>query len=91
MPYKLSFSEKAIKEWKKLDSSVKKDLQKKISHRINNPCISSSKLSGFNDLYKIKFRSFRLVYKVINKELVVLIITIGKRNSGEVYKNLHNK
>jgi len=38
--------------------------------------------------YKIKLRSsgYRLVYEVVDNELYVLVIAVGKRESGKVYE-----
>lgn len=41
------------------------------------------------DCYKIKLKSsgYRLVYKVLDKEIVVLVVAVGKRERNAVYKN----
>ena len=38
--------------------------------------------------YKIKLRNagYRLVYQVKDKELIVLVVAVGKRERNEVYK-----
>ena len=86
--YKLKFLPTALKEWKKLDPAIKSQLKKKLKERLQNPCITSSRLYGFENHYKIKLRSsgYRLVYEVIEKEIVVLVIAIGKREKNLVYK-----
>jgi mRNA interferase RelE/StbE len=66
MTYNLEFKESALKEWRKLDSSIREQFKKKLAERIENPRIESSKLSGMPDCYKIKLKSagYRLVYQV---------------------------
>jgi mRNA interferase RelE/StbE len=54
MTYNLEFKESALKEWRKLDSSIREQFKKKLAERIENPRIESSKLSGMPDCYKIK-------------------------------------
>ena len=93
MNYKLKFLSTALKEWKKLDNSIKTQLKKKLKEILINPHIPSAQLHGFENHYKIKLRSsgFRLVYGVIDNELVVLVIVIGKREKGTVYQKLNKR
>jgi len=88
MNYKLKFLPTALKEWQKLDNSIKLQFKKKLAERLNEPHVPSSKLSGFENHYKIKLRTigYRLVYEVIDNELLVLVIAIGKRDKYTVYK-----
>lgn len=93
MTYSLKFHEKALKEWKKLGEPVKAQLKKKLLERLENPHIQADRLSGFSTaLYKIKLRSasYRLVYEVIDDEICVLVLSVGKRNCSEAYGNAKN-
>ena len=86
--YKLKFLPTALKEWKKLDSSIQGQLKKKLKERLQNPHVPASQLHGFENHYKIKLRAsgYHLVYEVIEKEIVVLVIAVGKRDKNLVYK-----
>ncbi|WP_339133325.1 MAG: type II toxin-antitoxin system RelE/ParE family toxin [Candidatus Electrothrix sp. GW3-4] len=88
MSYELEFLSEAFKEWKALDGSVKKQFKKKLAERFQNPFVPAAKLSGSENRYKIKLRSvgYRLVYEVIDSELVVVVIAVGKRENSMVYK-----
>ena len=88
MTYNLKFLPTAFKEWKKLDNSIQKQLKKKLKERLINPHVPGSELRGFKNYYKIKLRSsgYRLVYEIVDKDIYILIIVIGKRNRNEVYK-----
>jgi mRNA interferase RelE/StbE len=88
MKYNLEFLTQALKEWKALDKSIQTQFKKKLQERLDNPHVLASKLSGDNNRYKIKLRSvgYRLVYEVIDDELVVVIIAVGKREKNKIYE-----
>jgi len=85
--YNFEFGEDALKEWKKLDSSVKNQLLKIFERRLQEPRIPSAALSGMPDCYKIKLRKacVRLVYRVQDKKLLIQVIAIGKRDKSTIY------
>ena len=93
MSYNLKFIPTALKEWKKLDNSIQKQFKTKLSERLKSPHIPSSRLSGFDNHYKIKLRAsgFRLVYEVIEQEVVVMVVAVGKRDKNNVYKKAHKR
>jgi mRNA interferase RelE/StbE len=88
MTYELVFKQDALKEWQKLDSTIKIQFKKKLIERLSNPKIESSRLNGMKDCYKIKLRKagYRLVYQVRDLEVVVSIVAVGKREKNSVYK-----
>lgn len=93
MIYKLLFKEEAEKEWRKLDKIIKEQFKKKLKERLKEPRILSARLSGMPHCYKIKLRSagYRLVYEVREKEVVISVIAVGKRERSEVYKTAANR
>jgi mRNA interferase RelE/StbE len=93
MTYNLKFVPSALKEWEKLGDTIRKEFKKALEKRLINPRIPKQKLSGFNDVYKIKLRSagYRLVYEVIDKEVVILVLAVGKRDKDEVYDKLSKR
>ncbi|BCS97432.1 RelE toxin [Desulfoluna limicola] len=88
MPYKLKFLPTALKEWKKLDNTISTQLKKKLEEVLQNPRIQANQLRNFENHYKIKLRAsgYRLVYEVIDDEIVVLVIAIGKREGNKIYE-----
>ena len=88
MTYELVFLEDALKEWEKLDNTVREQFKKKLEERLENPKIKSAKLSGATNRYKIKLRAagYRLVYEVRDKTVTVAVIAVGKRERNQVYK-----
>ncbi len=88
MIYKLVFKQDAKKEWDKLDATTRSLFVKRLKERITNPHVTSARLSGMKNCYKIKLRraGYRLVYQVRDKELIVSVVAIGKRERNQVYK-----
>ncbi|WP_108061445.1 type II toxin-antitoxin system RelE family toxin [Poseidonibacter lekithochrous] len=93
MTYKLQFHKKALKEWDKIDSKIKEQFKKKLKERLENPKVPKDKLSGFEDVYKIKLRNagFRLAYQVKDEEIVVIVLAVGKREKDKIYKLLDSR
>ena len=93
MTYKLKFTKHSNKVWGKLDAAIVVQFKKKLKERLENPRVSKDKLSGYDNVYKIKLRSagYRLAYEVKEETIIVLVLTIGKRENNQVYKNLQNR
>ncbi|HDI3315958.1 TPA: type II toxin-antitoxin system RelE/ParE family toxin, partial [Vibrio cholerae] len=74
-------------EWKKLAVPLQQQFKKKLIERLENPHVPSAKLSGAENIYKIKLRQsgYRLVYQVENDIIVVTVLAVGKRERSEVY------
>lgn len=87
MTYLLDFDERALKEWRKLGSTVREQLKKKLAEVLESPRIEANKLRGIPDCYKIKLRAsgYRLVYQVIDEKVIVFVISVGKRERSDVY------
>ncbi|MDE1188167.1 MAG: type II toxin-antitoxin system RelE/ParE family toxin [Pantoea sp.] len=87
MSYRVKFREDALKEWQKLDKTIQQQFAKKLKKCVEHPHIPSAKLRGIKDCYKIKLRAsgFRLVYQVIDDELIIAVVAVGKRDRSEVY------
>jgi mRNA interferase RelE/StbE len=88
MTFELQFHPDALDEWRKLDSTVREQLKKKLAERLVEPRVPAARLSGRRDRYKIKLKSlgYRLVYEVRGAELVVLVVAVGKRERNAVYR-----
>ena len=86
--YLLKFLPAARKEWDKLDGSVQLHFLKVLKRRLEEPRIPKAALAGMPDCYKIKLRDlgYRLVYWVDSDGVVVVVLTVGKRERNEVYE-----
>lgn len=88
MSYSLAFVESALKEWRKLDPSLRRQFKKKLAERLEHPHVLQAQLHTLPDSYKIKLRSagYRLVYRVDDDEIVVTVVAVGKRDNNQVYR-----
>ena len=86
--YELEFDVGALKEWHKLDGSIRAQFKKQLAKRLQAPHVASAKLHGdLQNTYKIKLRDsgYRLVYEVIELRLVVVVVAVARRDHDEVY------
>ena len=93
MTYELKFKESALKEWRKLDNSVRELFKKRLVERLVTPRVESAKLTGMPDCYKIKLRDagYRLVYQVCDNLVSVIVVAVGKRENNQVYINAKDR
>lgn len=87
MTYNLDFTQSALKEWKKLGHTVREQFKKKLKERLENPRVPASQLHGRKDQYKIKLHGmgYRLVYRVEDDIITVIVIGVGKRENDQIY------
>jgi mRNA interferase RelE/StbE len=88
MTYGLVFEEAALKEWQQLDGSVKAPLKKALAKRLESPHVPSDALRGaLAGYYRIKLRKqgYRLIYRVDDTVIVVIVLAVGKRENDAVY------
>lgn len=87
--YRLAFEDHALVEWNKLDGSVKEPLRRLLKKRLETPHVPSAALHGeLTNCYKIMLlkQGYRLIYQVIDQQLIVLVISVGKRDKNTVYE-----
>lgn len=88
MTFNIDFDERALKEWHKLDKAIREQFKKKLRKLQENPYIESARLHGdLAGCFKIKLRAsgFRLIYQVIDEEIVIWIVVVGKREDEKAY------
>ncbi|GAB4174596.1 MAG: type II toxin-antitoxin system RelE/ParE family toxin [Geothermobacteraceae bacterium] len=87
MSYDLAFREPALKEWRRLDESVRRQFKKKLAERLKNPHVPADRLHTLANCYKIKLRNagYRLVYQVDDHQVLVIVVAVGRRDRLAVY------
>jgi len=92
MTWRVELTEDAERDFVALDGSLRKLARKKLAKLEENPYLGEelhnrpgSDLRGYYKLYFNGTR-YRIVYRIENDILVVLIIGIGQRAHGAVYR-----
>ena len=86
--YRLKFVLDAWREWQALDGSIKLALKPLLAKRLQNPHVPGALLHReLAGCYKIKLlkQGYRLVYMVEDDVLVVLVLSVGRREDNAAY------
>ena len=86
--YEVEWDPKALKELRKLDGTLRLQFLKQLQERQAGPRVPSDALHGMKDCYKIKLHGagYRLVYRVEDERIVILVLAVGKRERSSVYE-----
>jgi mRNA interferase RelE/StbE len=93
--YSIEILPSARREWEKLAPDIKRQAVRKLETLLDQPRVAAARLRGFDDSYKIKLRSagYRIIYRVIDARMVIVIVAAGKRDStkADVYTTAMNR
>lgn len=85
MPYSIKVTSHAARSFRKLPRDVQNRLSPSIELLKDNPRPpGSEKLIGTDDAYRIRVGDYRILYEVIDQELIIYIMETGHRR--EVYR-----
>jgi mRNA interferase RelE/StbE len=86
MGYTIKFSAHAARSFRKLPRQIQVRLYAAIEPLKDDPRLpGSEKLKGSNNAYRIRVGDYRVLYEIMDDELVVYIIEAGHRR--EVYRS----
>jgi len=90
MKFKVILTQESKKDFDRLDGSIKKIVLKKMIQLESNPFLGKPlgnkagiDLTGYYKLYAAG--KIRIVYQVIKQELMIIVISIGKREDLAAY------
>lgn len=89
MSYAVKFYKDAIKNFKKLDKTTRNRILDNINILAQNPKnkeLDIRRMQGTENKYRLRVGTYRVVYSIIDEELIIIIIRVGARR--DVYKNL---
>ena len=86
MSYEVQILPKVARQIKALSVEVRQDISLTIRSLANEPRpIGVKKLSGEKDIYRVRVGNYRVLYRIIDKVLVVVVVSVGHRR--EVYRD----
>ena len=92
MTYRVKFHPEAEKEFLELDKGVRERLAKQLVKIASYPELGERlgnrngiDLSGYRKMYAEK-KKIRIVYEVVEEEILIYIMAIGERDDMAVYK-----
>lgn len=91
MRYKVLLTREAAADFRALDGSVKPVVARQLKKLEESPHLGQAlgnlrgfDLTGYYKLYALK-KSIRIVYRIIEDEVVVEVVGVGRREDFEVY------
>jgi mRNA interferase RelE/StbE len=87
LAYRVEFSRAADRQFRGLPRRVQARLKSRIDALAADPRPpGATRLSGADDLYRIRAGDYRVIYAVQDEVLLVLVVRVGHRR--EVYRRL---
>ena len=82
-------SKQALRFLKKIPAKHAAQIIEKIEKLANDSkAVPSVQLQGYPQLMRAKSGEYRFIFRLSEGTLTLLVLRVGKRNDGEVYKNL---
>jgi len=81
MIYRILLSSKANDFLKKLDKPNKERIEKKLRDLKNNPELGKPLTFNLAGLWSLRVGDYRVLYRVDNNQLLILVIKIGHRKN----------
>lgn len=92
MRYSVTLTADAADDFRRLDGSLKQPVAKLLKKLETSPLLGEHlgnkaglNLTGYYKLYAAK-KAVRIVYRIVEQEVVVEVVAIGKREGFEVYR-----
>lgn len=87
MAYTIQFKPLALRQLEKLPRDVQKKLAAKIETLRNDPFPPGfKKMAAIPDAWRVRVGDYRIVYRVHQRALLILVLTVGNRK--DVYRYL---
>ena len=82
--YKLKFAASVKKDLRKIHNNDVSKILKLINSLLDDPFPKNVKKLSHNNKFRIRYRNYRILYKIINNELIIYVLKISHRK--DVYK-----
>ncbi|WP_178019626.1 type II toxin-antitoxin system mRNA interferase toxin, RelE/StbE family [Paenibacillaceae bacterium] len=88
MNYEIKFLKDAYKYLQRQNSSTRNrilDHLNILSENPRHPELDIKRMQGVENQFRLRVGSYRVVYSIVDNELIIIVIRIGSR--GDVYKS----
>lgn len=81
--YKIEWKRSAVKELKTISKGSLGSIVSKVEELSENPIpLECRKLKGSDHIYRVRVGNYRIIYEVMDKELIVQIIRVRHRKDA---------
>ena len=85
MTYKILLTPRVRKDLLKLPPPIQSKISRKIDSLAKTPRPRGmEKLSGEDDIYRVRTGDYRIIYQIQDKQLIVLVVKVGHRR--DIYR-----
>ena len=85
--FKIKLARDPEKFYRKQNNKVRRQISKSLRKLAENPrSTQAQKLAGMQSLYRVRCGDYRIVYRIEDGQLIVLVVRIAHRK--DVYSNL---
>ena len=85
MSYSIEFKPAALRQLRRISKENQKQIGQKIESLKQNPLPDGvKKLTGSNNLFRVRIGDYRIIYTIESEKFIVLIIAVGHRR--EIYR-----
>jgi mRNA interferase RelE/StbE len=85
--YAIEFSKRAMRELEMFPNPIRNRIDARIRALASDPRPPGcQRLTGFDDLYRVRSGDYRIVYQIQDRVLIVVIVRVGHRR--EIYRHM---
>jgi len=89
MRYKLKITDTAKKEIIQLPGNVRQEIRRIVNSLADTPVPPNAKeLRGLPGRYRIRLKRWRIIYRIENEDLIVLLLRVRRKIGPETYENI---
>ncbi len=89
MKYAFRWRERALVQLRAIPQPAALTILQALTPLGDDPCRSDAnvrKLAGYEDRYRLRAGDYRIIYEVIDRQLVILMVGVGHRR--EIYRRM---
>ena len=85
--YEVKIAKDAVDFIKQQSKKIQRQIINKINHIAENPQEYGRLIKNSDNQFKVRAGNYRIAYKLLNKELIILVVRVGHRKDFYEYYN----